>query len=109
MAWSRSLTGMSHQTIWFAIFVNVLAVAFAHDEIERTQHDRHVADHAAGQQFAKDAKIHEAGRADFQAIRRAAALAVDVKTKFALRIFVAEINFAGRTIHAFGHEHELMD
>jgi hypothetical protein len=35
----------------------------------------------------------------FSAVRRAAAAAVDVKAEFALRIFMAEINFAGRTVH----------
>ena len=63
----------------------------------------------AGQQIRQDAQVHERGGADLQTIRRAAAAAVDVEAEFALRIFVAEINFADRRVHARGDDHELVD
>src|SRR6478735_6953955 len=42
-------------------------------------------------------------------MRDAAAFAVDVKTKLALWVFGAEINFAGRRVEAFGNDDEMMD
>ena len=86
-----------------------LAVAFSHDEVEAAQDGDDVAHHVAGQKFAEDAEIDEGGRANFQAVRHAAALALDIEAELALRIFRAEIDFADRRLDAFGDEDELVN
>src|SRR5438094_3633057 len=84
-------------------------VALAHDEVQTAQHSGHVANHATGKKLGKDAEVDKRRRANFQAIRHAATLAVDVKAQLTLGIFRCEINFARRRIESFCHYDEMMD
>src|SRR5439155_10245403 len=85
------------------------SVAFAHDEVQTAQHGGHVAYHATGQKLGQDAEVDKRRRANFQPIRHAAALAIDVKTKLAFGIFRCEINFARRRVESFRYHDEMMD
>src|ERR1017187_10096419 len=92
-----------------ASFVLFSPVTFAHDKIKRAENGDGVADHVAGHEGGKDAEIAKRGRADFQAVRRAAAFAVDVKAQLALGILRAKKDFAGRRVDALGDEDELVN
>jgi len=59
--------------------------------------------------FRDDAQVHERRGADFHAIRHGRRLAMDIKASSPFGFSWPKICFAGRTIHAFGHEHELVD
>src|SRR5687767_6751936 len=61
-----------------------LAVALAHDEVERTEDGDDVAHHVAGQDLREDGEVAERRAADLQPVRGAAAFAVDVEAEFAL-------------------------
>src|SRR2546423_14132843 len=76
------------------------SVAFAHNEVQTAEDGHDVAERTAGQKFGQDAEVHKRGRADFQPVRHTAALAVDIKSKLALRIFGSEINFARRSVES---------
>src|SRR6516225_2482746 len=100
---------LSRSSLAFGIRQCPLSVAFAHDEVQTAQHRRHIAYHAAGQKLGQDTEVHKRWRPNFQPIWHAAASAVNVKAKLALRIFRSEIDFAGWRIEPFGHDDEVMD
>src|SRR5437867_869885 len=95
---------------WNSSFVIIpLSVAFPHDEVQTAQHRGHVADHAARQELWQNTEVHKRWSANFQTIRHAAASAVDVKAKLALRIFGREVNFPRRRVESFRHHDEMMN
>ena len=63
----------------------------------------------AGEDFGENAQIHERGSPDLQPMRRAASVRVDIKTKFALGVFSAEINLTCRYVGAFSVDDEMME
>src|SRR5438046_10656192 len=80
------------------------SVAFAHDEVQTAQHGGHVAYHATGQKLGQDAEVDKRRRANFQPIRHAAALAIDVNATLAFGIFRCGINFVWRPIECFHYD-----
>src|SRR2546430_7889462 len=85
------------------------SVAFAHYEVQTAQHSGHVAHHATREKLGQDAEIDKRWRANFQPVRHAATLAVDVKAQLAFWILCREVNFAGRRVESFSHNNEMMD
>src|SRR5438876_5417878 len=85
------------------------SVAFAHDEVQTTEHCRHIAHHATGQKLWQDAEVHERWRPNFQPIWNAASSTVNVKTKLALGIFRREVNLARRRVESFRDHNEMMN
>jgi hypothetical protein len=63
----------------------------------------------AGQHCGQHAQVHKRGRANLEAMRRAAPFAVDVKAQFALGILRAGINFSGRRVPSLRDGDELVD
>src|SRR2546422_1812368 len=89
---------------WLSIHPEKSTITFTHHEIERTENRHRIADHVTGQEEGQNAQVHKRGRANLQAMGRAAAFAVDIEPKFALRVFVAEVHFAGRGIHTLSDQ-----
>ena len=86
-----------------------LAVAFAHDEVERTEDGSDVGEEVAGDDGGKDRERDEARAADAEAVGDAAAVGDDVEAERALRVLGLEVDFAGRDLRAFGDQHEVLD
>src|SRR2546423_8289840 len=89
--------------------VSYSSVAFAHHEVQTAQNRGHVAYHATGQKFRKNAQVHKGWRTNFQPMRDASSFAVDVEPQLAFGIFRGEINFARRGIRSLGYYNEMMD
>src|SRR2546423_7394095 len=85
------------------------SVALAHYEVQTAEHGHDVAEGTAGQKFGQDAEIHKRGCANFQPVRHAAALAVDVKAELAFRILGGEINFARWSVQPFRNDDEMVN
>src|SRR6266403_4716017 len=90
----------------FVLVIVHSSVAFAHDKVQTAEHCGNVAHHVAWKHFRQDAQVHKGRRADLEAMWNAAALAVDVETELAFRIFCCEINFARWRVETFSHDDE---
>src|SRR5205814_5549772 len=62
-----------------------------------------------GQDVGQNAQVHKRWGADLQAIRSAAAFAVDVKSKLTFGILVGKINLAWRRIDSLSDIDEVVD
>ena len=85
------------------------AVHFSEYGIEGTENRHDIGYHRTREHLGEDADVAERGRPDFHAVWDAATFAVDVKTKFALRVFRPEIDFSGRSVYALGGDDEVVD
>src|SRR5213080_411194 len=99
---------------WFChskslLFIVHSSVAFAHDKVQTSEHCWNVVHHVARKHFRQDAQVHKGRRADLEAMWNAAALALDVETELAFRIFCREINFARWRVEAFRHDDEVVN
>src|SRR3954468_17055792 len=85
------------------------SVAFTHDEVQTAEHGRNIAHHATGKKLWQNTQVYKRRRPYFQTARHTAALAIDIESQFAFRVFGREIDFSRRRVEPFGDENKMMD